>query len=336
MAKWILICVAVVVLAAGAAAYVAMSGTPSIPTGACPAILSSAPYDSNLVMYGDLTNLRTTDFSRQLNAMQNFPEAAPYRDFVDKTNFHFERDLDHVLLTASASSNSGSLVLEGRFDQAKITAYAAQFGTMKHYEAGDMFDFHNASMAGAFSMMFLNPSRLAIAGGVGSETQILMLADASKGSEQSLTDDLCTRAKRVSGAPFFALGDIPKTATAELTSLVAHENPSAANVIQSLRGWDIAYWPDHDSVRFAVEAEFDSRYAALQARINLDKLRAEIQKSASSAKVGPLATGPGAQALDELVKNLGFSLDGRFVRLGTSVKLADFENMAAASVPTRH
>lgn len=337
MAKWILIVVGVVALAAGAAAYVAMSGTPPIPTGACPAILSVAPYDANLVMYVDLTGSRNDNFSRQLDAIQNSPAGAMYRDFIEKTNFHFERDLDHILLTASASSNSGALVLEGRFDKAKIAAYAAQFGTMKHYEAGDMYDFHSPSMAGAVSMMFLGPNRLAVAGGQGSETQILMLADASKGTEQSLTDDLCARAKRVSGAPFFALGDIPKSASAELTSLVAHENPSAAEVMQSLKGWDIASWQDHDTVRFAVEAEFDSRYSALQARINLDKLRAEIQKSASSAKVGPLASGPGAQVLDSLVKNLGFSLDGRYVRLGTSMNVTDMENAAAASIPgARH
>ena len=101
-------------------------------------------------MYADLTGLRSTDLARRFEAIQNAPQAAGYRDFVDKTNFHVERDLDHIMLTGSANANSGSLVLEGRFDQARITAYATQFSTMKHYEAGDMYVFHNASPQGAF------------------------------------------------------------------------------------------------------------------------------------------------------------------------------------------
>lgn len=336
MAKWILIFVAVVVLSAGAAAYVAMNGTPPIPTGACPAILSAAPYDANLVLYADLTSLRTANVTRQLNALQNMPELAAYRDFVSKTNFHVERDLDHILLTASANSNSASVVFEGRFDQPKITDFALQFGTMKHYEAGDMYDFHGANMQGSASMMFLNPSRLALAGGTGAETQILMLADASKGTEQALTDDLCARARRVAGAPFFAVGDIPKLATPQLTAIVARQSPSAAEVIQSLKGWDAAYWIDGDSLRVAIEGEFDSRYDALQARIGLDKLRDSVQKSAASAKVGPAATGPQAQIVDEFAKNFAFALDGRYVRLGTSIKMSELQKLAAASVPTRH
>jgi hypothetical protein len=336
MAKWILIVVGVVVLSAGAAAYVAMSGTPPIPTGACPALLSSAPYDANVIMYADLTSLRTADLSRQLDAIQKAPEAAKYRDFVDKTNFHFERDLDHILLTATASSSSGSLVLEGRFDQAKFTAFAAPFGTIKHYEAGDMYVFHNAGMQGSFGMMFLGPNRLALAGGPGAETQILMLADASKGSDPGLHDDLCARVQRVSGAPFFVVGDIPKVAAPQLTALVAHENPSAAEVMHSLRGWDLAYWMDGENLRIALEGQFDSRYEALQARISLDKLRDSIQKSEATGKVGPMATGPSVQVLDALAKNLAFSLDGRYVRLGTAVKMADLKSLAAASASGRH
>lgn len=336
MAKWILIIVGVVVLAAGAAAYVAMTGTPPVPTGACPALLSAAPYDANLVMYADFTGLRSADLSRQLEAIQKTPEAAVFQDLVDKTNFHLDRDLDHVMLTASMNSNAGALVLEGRFDQPKIIAYAAQFGAVKHYEAGDMYVFHNASMQGSVGMMFLGPNRIALAAGAGAETQILMLADASKGSDPGSHDELCTRAKRVSGAPFFALGDIPKAAAPQLTAMAAHENPSAAEVIQSLQGWDAAYWMDGDNVRIALEGQFDSRYEALQARVSLEKLRASVQKSEAAAKVGSMATAPTTQVLDAFAKNLALSLDGHYVRLGTTVKRSDLVSMAAASAAGRH
>lgn len=331
MAKWIFIVVGVVVLAAGAAAYVAMTGTPPVPTGGCPALLASAPYDADVVMYADLTGLRSADVSHRLAEFQKSPQAAAFMDFVDKTNFHLDRDLDHVMLTVSANSNGGAIVLEGRFDQPKIIAYASQFGALKHYEAGDMYVFHSASASGGVGMMFLGSNRIALAAGPGAETQILMLADATKGSDPSSGEDLCTRARRVSGAPFFAVGDIPKIGAPELTALAARENPSAADILRSLQGWDAAYWMDGDTVKIALEGRFDSRYEALQARISLEKLREPLQKSEASAKLSPMATGPAAQVLDALAKNLAFSLDGHYVRLGTAVKKSDLESMAAAS-----
>jgi hypothetical protein len=331
MAKWVLIVAAVVVLAAGAAAYVAMTRTPPIPTGACPALLSAAPYDADLVMYADFTALRSADLSRQFETIQKSPQAAAFQDLVDRTNFHLDRDLDHVMLTASMNSNAGALVAEGRFDQPRIIAYAAQFGAVKHYEAGDMYVFHNASMQGSVGMMFLGPNRIAFAAGTGAETQILMLADASKGSDPGSHDELCTRAARVSGAPFFALGDIPKAAAPQLTAIAARENPSAAEVIQSMQGWDMAYWMDGDSMRVALEGQFDSRYEALQARVSLEKLRDTIQKSEAAARVGPVASAPATQVLDAFAKNLAFSLDGHYVRLGTSVRKSDLESLAASA-----
>jgi len=337
MAKWIISGIVLVGLALGTAAYVVTTGTPAVPSGVCPALLSVAPYNANVILYADFTTLRSAEFSRNFDAFQKSPQAGPFRDFLEKTNFHPDRDLDHVLLTATADSNAGALVLEGRFDSARIIDFVAPLTTMKHYESGDIYDFHNGSMQGSISMMFLGPNRVAIAAGMGAETQLLMLADAAKGSDPGLTADLCARAQRVSGAPFFALGDIPKVASAQLTTLVARENPSAADVMRTLQGWDAAYWMDGDTVRMALEAQFDSRYDALQAYTNLGKVRDSIQKSETSAKSGPLAVGPTGPVLDALSKNLAFSLDGHYIRMGTAAKKSDLQNfVTAASAPGRH
>jgi hypothetical protein len=46
--------------------------------------------------------------------------------------------------------------------------------------------------------------------------------------------------------------------------MLAGQNLDAARVFESLRGWDIAYWIDGDSVRLAVEGQFEGRYDAFE------------------------------------------------------------------------
>ena len=110
------------------------------------------------------------------------------------------------------------MVFEGRFDQPRVSSYAASFGgTMKHYDAGDLYEFRVKSAPETTSMMFLGPNRLAFAVGRDAHTQILMLADAAKTADPNLHADICARAERVAGASFFLLGDVPKTAVAQIT-----------------------------------------------------------------------------------------------------------------------
>jgi hypothetical protein len=331
MAKWIWVGLGVVLLALGTAGYVLNSGAPAAPAGVCPTLLAAAPFDANIVAYADFAALHSADLSKQFSAFENSPQAAPYRDFVEKTNFHLERDLDHVLLTASTESQGAALVLEGRFDQPRISAYAATFATMRHYEAGDLYQFHAANAAQSTSMMFLGSNRLAFGAGRDSDTQILMLADAAKGAEPALHEDLCSRAQRVAGAPFFMLGGVPKAAATQITPVVSRENPSAAEILRTIHGWDIAYWMEGDNVRMAVEGEFESRYDALQARFAFEKLRDTIEKQEVNLKTGQVAAGPAAPVFDALVKDLAISLDGRYVRMGTALKKSDLQALAAAS-----
>lgn len=334
--KWLWIGLGVVAISLATAGYVLNSGAPAVPTGACPALVSAAPYDANLIAYVDFAGLRSTALSQQFDSVQKMPQAAAYRDFVEKTNFHIDRDLDHIILTASADSQGADLVLEGRFDQPRIAAFAANAGTKRHYDEGDVYEFHSGNISTSASMSFLGPNRLAFAMGPGADTQILMLADSAKGAEASLHEDLCARAERVAGAPFFMVGDIPKIAASQITPMLARENPDAAQVLQSLRGWDIAYWIDGDSVRLAFEGQFDSRYDALQGRFGFQKLRDSIEKEEPNLKGGMMAANPAAPIFDSFVKNLALSVDGRFVRIESVVKKSDLETLATASVNRSH
>jgi len=206
MTKPILAGVAVIVLAAGVGGYALTGGAPAAPKGGCPALVSLAPYAANFVAYGDLGTLRNSSLAHQLSSSSTSATTSPlpkeYQDFISATDFHVERDLDHVMLEGSIESAAGGLILEGRFDQEKISAYAAKLGSKTHYDSGDVYLFPTHTATGTVALMILNPNRIAITMGKSAETQALILADAARRSNSSSHEEMCERAERVSGAPF--------------------------------------------------------------------------------------------------------------------------------------
>jgi hypothetical protein len=182
--KWLWIGLGVAAISLVTAGYVLNSGAPPIPKGQCPALVSAAPFDANLVAYVDFAGLRSTTLSQQLDSFQKMPQAGPYRDFVEKTNFHIDRDLDHIMLSASGDSQGATLVLEGRFDQPRSSSFAASAATKRHYGEGDFYQFHGGNISTGASMTFLGPNRLAFAMGPGADTQLLMLAFSAPGAKR--------------------------------------------------------------------------------------------------------------------------------------------------------
>ena len=273
MAKWLWIGAGVVLLAIGTAGYVLNSGAPAPPKGVCPALLSAAPFDANIVAYADLTSMRSADLTKQFKTFEQTPQAAAYRDFVANTNFHIDRDLDHILLAASTEGQNGALVLEGRFDQPRVSSYVASLGgTMKHYDAGDLYEFQVRSAPTTTSMMFLGPNRLAFALGRDAHTEMLMLADAAKEADPNLHADICARVERVAGAPFFLLGDVPKAAVAQMTPGGCPPKPQRCRHFAELAGLGhglLDGWRQREDSRGGAIRQF-LRRAALALRLRKD------------------------------------------------------------------
>jgi hypothetical protein len=333
--KPILAGVAVAALAAGVGSYALTAGAPAAPKGGCPALVSLAPYSANFVAYGDLSSLWTSSLVHRLNpgsgSATNSALPKEYQDFISATDFHVERDLDHVMLEGSVDSAAGGLILEGRFDQQKISAFVEKLGSKTHYDSGDVYLFPTHTATGTVALMFLDPKRIAITMGKSAETQALILADAARRADKSSHEELCERAERVSGAPFFMVGDIPKSGTMALAALTARDNNGASDIIQSLQGWDFATWTDHDNLRMEFEGEYASRLDALKARIAFEKVRSTIQKAQGEAKSVTAANPAVGPALDSLVKNFGVALDGRYLRMSTSLSQYDLESLQRAA-----
>jgi hypothetical protein len=331
MSKPILAGIAVVALAAGVGGYALTAGAPTAPKGGCPALVSLAPSSANFVAYGDVSSLRNSALARQMNSMPNASTPPEYQEFIANTGFHFERDLDHVLLEGSIDSAAGAVILEGRFDQQKISSFVAKTGSVTHYDSGDVYLFPTHTSEGTIALVFLGPNRLAITMGKSAETQALILADSARQSDPSSHEELCERAERVSGAPFFMVGDIPNSGMLAMAALAAREHDGAADLIQTLQGWDFATWTDGDNLRMEFEGEYASRLDALKARIAFEKVRREIQKAQVEAKSITPANSPVGPAVDSLVKNFGVSLDGRYLRLSTSLSQSDLESLQRAA-----
>jgi hypothetical protein len=337
MSKPILAGVAVVLLAAGVGGYALTAGAPAAPKGGCPALVSLAPYAANFVAYGDMAALRNSSFAHQLSSGTNTtadatsPLPQDYQEFIRATDFHIERDLDHVMLEGSIESAAGGLILEGRFDQEKISSYVAKLGSKTHYDSGDVYLFPTHAATGTVALMFLNPNRIAITMGKSAETQALILADTARRPNSSSHEEMCERAGRVSGAPFFMVGDIPKSGLMAMAALSAGNNGGAADLIQSLEGWDFATWTDHDNLRMEFEGEYASRLDALKARIAFEKVRSTIQKAEAEAKSATPPNSPVGPAVDSLVKNFGVAMDGRYLRLSTSLSQSDLESLQRAA-----
>jgi hypothetical protein len=337
MTKPILAGIAVVALGAGVGGYALTAGAPAAPKGGCPALVAVAPYAANFVAYGDLATARNSSLAHHFGSgTSNGPGAnsalpKEYQDFINATDFHVERDLDHFMLEGSIESAAGGLILEGRFDQQKISAYVEKLGSKTHYDSGDVFLFPTHTSTGTVALMFIGPNRLAITMGKSAETQALILADAARKSDPSLHEEMCERAARVSGAPFFMVGDIPKSGMLAMAAMAVSNHGGASDLIQSLDGWDFATWTDHDNLRIEFEGEYASRLDALKARIAFEKVRSEIQKASAETKSVAAANPAVGPAMDSLVKNFGVALDGRYLRLSTSLSQSDLESLQRAA-----
>jgi hypothetical protein len=336
MAKFIWIGVGVLFFGAAVGGYILNSGAPPIPKGGCPAAVSLAPYDSDVVAYMDFATLRKSVSKSDWDTLSKMRGADSLNQFVAATNFHLERDLDHIMFAAAIESSAGGLVLDGRFDQAKLDEFLTKSGANKHhFESGDVYLFSSPSPAGSFAVAFLGPNRLAIAGGKAPETQILVMADAARNPDPAVHEDLCARTARVSGAPVFLVGGVPKSTTMAMAALAAPKDSGFSELVQGLQGWDMGVWSDGDKARIAIEGEYDSSFDALKARFAFQKILDTIKKAEADEK-SKRSTDPSEKALlDAFSKNFAITLDGRYVRMGTSITQSDMKNLVnSASTPS--
>ena len=168
IAKRAIVFLLVAAAVSAAILHYANRGPKAAQGAAIPELISLAPADSAYLLYADLSALRASSFLARLMALAPAPATDPdYAKFVRATGFDYTQDLDRLVLAARPGSPSPlTLALaEGRFDHAKISSYALRSGKIERRSGAEVYVFPPSPTSKAMSMVFLGPSRVAMAEG---------------------------------------------------------------------------------------------------------------------------------------------------------------------------
>lgn len=255
--RWIIPLAAILVVVA--AAFWLLRGRVSHQPGSLPELIALAPVDANTLIYVDLQALRESSFSEDLTQWAPVSEQdAEYKQFIAATGFDFERDLDRVLLLLPAheTPRGAVAVAEGRFDRARISAYALQAGRREMAGDREYFIVPVESEARSVTLFFLSPGRMLLAEG---ET----LPAPAGGISVAMQD----RVRRVAGSPLFALGALPASAPPRSAGQLDR-------LLATIRWWSLAVRPEDNRLLFVADVECQSEDDARQLAGAVDGLRA--------------------------------------------------------------
>jgi len=138
---------AIILLAAGLALLDAYVHRHDAGTSAREALLFAMPPEASTVVFADLAELRRAPFATEFyNWIPKSEVDAEYADFLRKTGFDYEHDLDLAAIAVIKGEKEGKLfaIAEGRFDRKKIEAYAAQSGTRETRNGREIFSVPSA------------------------------------------------------------------------------------------------------------------------------------------------------------------------------------------------
>jgi len=297
-----------------AAIFAPSTSAPSAP----PDVLSLLPPGAPVIAFGDVAALRSSPFAADLDALGPPPEEEKdYRDFVRETGFDYSRDLDRfavdVWIDTAHPLPDGSprvsliAIADGRFDRAKISAYALRAGKISKHGDNDVYDVPSGIPGEKISFAFLSPTRIVLAQ---SQTLDTVLAKTGNASLDAATRD---RIARVSGATFFAVAktdDLPK-----IIAIPGVQSGQLNRILKSIQGLTFAGHPDGNKLAVAAEADCDSMIDALELSKLLDMLRwlgrAALADPRTRAQMRP----GDAAALDRILKIANVSRDSHWVRV---------------------
>ena len=112
-----------------------------------PELIELAPAHSTFIAYIDLAELRKEPLIGHLAALAEPVTVDPdYEQFISSTGFDYQRDLDQVVITATADEKLA--IADGRFDRKKIEEYALRSGTIEKRNGHTVYVI-NSKIAGA-------------------------------------------------------------------------------------------------------------------------------------------------------------------------------------------
>lgn len=257
-----------VVLLALAAFYLMRRRQPLRKTeaGTAPSLLMYLPPDSPVIAYVDVAALRKLSNS-PLSAVLGLTTLGrgrdkDYVDFVRDTGFDYSRDLDQAAIAlwptsldpaANAAGNNPALAIaNGRFDRARIEAYAIGVGGKPEQQANGKLYVVPGKPTIAFQ--FLSPTRIAIASGNTSADLLNLPSVVGKDSTMQ------ARVGSVAGAPIFAVGRT-KNLPSSFYSILGN-SPRIEALVRSIQEISLAGQTDKDWIHVTVEGDCDTGRSA--------------------------------------------------------------------------
>ena len=310
-----LVCVA----AAGAAVLIYRwhRPLPGASAGAAPSILSTLPPGAPAVAYIDVAALKELHDSPLAAILglagENPREDRDYQDFVRDTGFDYTRDLDRAAIAFWPSAMQGGenrtvAVADGRFDEAKIKAYALRSGAA--VMAGHSL-YIVPGQPSAVDFEFLSDTRIALASGPGAEH---MLETPNSTSRNAAMQEHIIR---VAGAPVFAVArtdNLPPSFYDALRSA-----PQFENIARSVQVLTLAGQPDGDVIHVTLDAECDSMTNAIELATVVDSLRLLGSMALADPKTRKQMTKQQLAFLAALLNQAKLTQQDRIVRLTLDV-----------------
>jgi hypothetical protein len=304
--------IAVVVAATGVAYW--RYGTHAAQSDVVPELLLYVPADAKVIVYLDAAALRSSAFAADLIALG--PSQTPdreYLEFVQATGFDFSRDLDRVvmIIRQQTPAEVALAVAEGKFDRARITAYALRSGKAARANGADIFEIPQPSSGKNVALTFLDEGRIALAQGVGGRAALESLLQ--RGREASLVPAMRERIVRVSGSPIFAVGQLEKLPDNMAVGGVRSDQLN--NMAQNIRWATLGLRPEGEVVQIAADGECDTPENAHQLAGTFDGLQLLAQSILSDPKTRARLAPQVVTLLDSVLRDLHVSQDGVRVRL---------------------
>lgn len=247
-------------------------------------VVSLIPPEVNSLVYVDLDALRQSPFLIELYrwAPQTSTDA-DYTQFVQSTNFDYEKDLRRVGIAMWKNQTKTIVfaIAEGQFDRKKIAAYASQTGTKETHGDSEFFSVIPNGSTQSLTFTFLRNDLVALTTDANLEK---LLGEKRDDADMQGWRERC---RRLAGSPAFLVVRQDASPGAILGSRAPGglQSPQLSALLDQLQWITVAGKPAADHLRVVIEGETTAESTTRQLSDALNGLLILAQAGLSDPKM---------------------------------------------------
>jgi hypothetical protein len=296
-------------------------------------LLVLLPSDASAVIFLDLDELRRAPFIARLYSWAPKPPSdADYTQFLKDTGFDYERDLHRLAIATKRGKDSIFFAIaEGKFDHAKLSAYALKFGALAKNGGREIYTVPVGGTSKKISFAFLKDDRMMLTDGA--DISVFLNEDNRKKDEAEWR----MRFERLAGSPIFAVIRQDAGAGSALAAQAPGglRSPQLSTLLDQLQWITLAGKPDNELLRVVAEGECATDATVRQLADLLNGVVILAQAGLNDSKTRQQLDPTAREAYLELLKSADVSKidrgDTKSVRLVLEITP---KFLAAARTPT--